>query len=127
VNLDAAPTDLQHMVSRKLTRYKHIYLDDGVTGADLDRPGFTAFRRDARANVHVSHVLIHMPDRFARPEQASNAMLMEQELQHAGITVVFSSRVAPPRRRGERNSARTCRRCTHTARAASSSTSWPCG
>src|SRR5215207_4444740 len=79
VTIDATLTDLQHIVGRKLTRYKHIYLDDGITGADLDRPGFTAFRRDACADVRVSHVLIHMPDRFARPEQASKAMLMEQE------------------------------------------------
>src|SRR5688500_16398452 len=72
--LDAAPADLQHMVSRRLTHHKHIYLDDGVTGADLDRAGFTAFLRDAAADRRVSHVLIHMPDRFARPEQATRAM-----------------------------------------------------
>src|SRR4051794_21026664 len=69
VKLDAAPDDLRHMVERKLTHHKDIYLDDGVTGADLDRPGFAAFRRDAAADRRVSHVLIHMSDRFARPDQ----------------------------------------------------------
>jgi hypothetical protein len=68
-----------------------------------DRPGFTAFRRDTTADRSVSHVLIHLTDRFARPELASRATLLEQEMLLAGLTVVFSNRTSLPRRRGERN------------------------
>ena len=91
------------MISHKLKHYKDIYLDDGVTGADLDRPGFTAFRRDTTADRSVSHVLIHMTDRFARPELATRAALLEQEMLLAGLTVVFSNRTSLPRRGGELN------------------------
>ena len=103
VTLDAAPADLGHMLDHRLVRYKHIYLDDGITGADLTRAGFTAFRADVLADRRVSHALIHLPDRFARPELSSQAMQMEQELQYGGVTLVFSNRTSLPRRKGERN------------------------
>src|SRR4051794_33038201 len=93
LKLDAGPADLNHMLDHKLVRYKGIYLDDGITGADLQRPGFPAFRRDPTSDRRVSHVLIHMTDRFARPELSTQAVQMEQELLYAGITVVFSNRV----------------------------------
>jgi DNA invertase Pin-like site-specific DNA recombinase len=100
VQLDATLEDLEHMLARKLTYYKAIFLDDGVTGADLLRPGFVQFRKQALAHRNVSHLFIHMPDRFARPERATEAVLLETELLYAGITVVFSTRVSLPRRRG---------------------------
>lgn len=98
VTLDADREALDHMLAHSLTRYKGIYLDDGITGADLSRPGFTAFRQDAKADRSISHLFIHMPDRFSRAEYASQAMHMEQELAFAGITVVFSKQrvQAPP-------------------------------
>ena len=100
VRLDATIADLDHMLAHGLTRYKGIFMDDGVTGADLERPGFVAFRASATARREVSHLFIHMPDRFARPDQASHAVVMEQDLLYAGLTVVFSNRVSAPRQRG---------------------------
>jgi DNA invertase Pin-like site-specific DNA recombinase len=100
VRLDAAPEDLDSMVAHGLQHYKSIYLDDGITGSDLTRPGFVAFRRDALANPRISHFFVHISDRFARPEQAVQAMQMEIELLLAGITFVFENRVSEPRERG---------------------------
>src|SRR5581483_9646000 len=80
-----------------------IFLDSGITGADLARPGFTACRQYALLHKDISHLFIHMPDRFARPESAVEAMTLEQELLKAGITIVFSNRVSRPRRRWANN------------------------
>src|SRR3954451_14458660 len=40
----------------RLHRHKGLRLDDGVTGADLTRPGFRAVIDDALADRRVSHV-----------------------------------------------------------------------
>jgi DNA invertase Pin-like site-specific DNA recombinase len=100
VRLDASLADLEYMLAHGLDRYKDIYLDDGITGSDLQRPGFAAFRAAAMADERVSHLLVHMADRFARPEMAHQAMQMEVELLYAGLTVVFSNRVSQLRVRG---------------------------
>ncbi len=39
VTLDASEADLQHMLDNSLYKYKSIRLDDGLTGADPNRPG----------------------------------------------------------------------------------------
>ena len=99
VRLDASLEDLDHMLDHNLKQYKDIYLDNGA-GSDLDRPGFLAFRQAAMGDHRVSHVFIHMSDRFARPELAGKAMQLEIDLLLAGITVVFSNRVSQPRQLG---------------------------
>ena len=101
VTLDASRQDLDHMLAHGLIHHKHIYLDDGVTGADLTRAGFTAFRHETMNNRSISHLFIHMSDRFSRAELTSQAMQLEQELIYAGVTVVFSNRISKPRRKGE--------------------------
>ena len=47
VVLDAGAADLQHMQALRLHSYKGIRLDDGITGADMTRPGFLAVNKDA--------------------------------------------------------------------------------
>ena len=70
VTLDAAPADLHHMIAHQLSSYKDIRLDDGITGADLTRPGFVALQQDALRDRGISHVFIYRRDRLARPEEA---------------------------------------------------------
>ncbi|NQV24736.1 MAG: recombinase family protein [Rhodopirellula sp.] len=100
VNLEASPDDIGEMLQRGLKSYRGIRLDDGISGSRLDRPGFVSLRRAALQNSNISHILIHKSDRFARPEQAVQAMAMETELLHAGLTIVFSNRISEPRERG---------------------------
>src|SRR5688572_2668759 len=90
VRLDADRHTLDQMLAQHLTQLRHIYIDDGRSGADLNRPGFTAFRRDAVRDKAISHLFIHMSDRFARPEIATEATRLEQDLLYAGLTIVFS-------------------------------------
>jgi DNA invertase Pin-like site-specific DNA recombinase len=101
VALDATLADLAHMQTQRLHSYKDIRLDDGITGSDLTRPGFVAFNRDALEDASVSHVFFYKRDRFARPDDATQAMQIEKKLLLAGITVVHSDGGTPPLRRGE--------------------------
>ncbi|MFY9586514.1 MAG: recombinase zinc beta ribbon domain-containing protein [Actinomycetota bacterium] len=100
VRLDAAASDLDYMLTHGMQRHKGIYLDDGISGSDWNRPGFVAFRRDALTNPRISHLFVHLSDRFSRPEQAVQAMQMEIELLLAGLTIVFHNRISEPRERG---------------------------
>jgi DNA invertase Pin-like site-specific DNA recombinase len=102
VSLDAELQDVDHMEQDGLKEFKGIFLDDGVTGANLQREAFTLFRKTALRDRGVSHLFIYKSDRFARPEQAIEACSMESELLLGGITIVFHNRVAKPRERGER-------------------------
>jgi len=100
VRLNANVDDVDHLEATGLKCFKDVFLDDGVSGADLDREAFTLFRKAALQDASVSHALIYKADRFARPELAAQAMQMETELLLAGITVIFHNRVSEPRERG---------------------------
>ncbi len=100
VPLDASMADLQHMTAHKLHHYKDLYVDDAITGSDLNRRGLVAVQRDALADKKTSHLFIYLPDRFARPEEPLEAALMEIKLRKAGLTIVFSNRTALPRQKG---------------------------
>jgi hypothetical protein len=100
VDFDATLDDLDHMEKLGLKRFKGIFLDDGVSGADLDREAFTLFRRSAMDDSDVSHLFIFKADRFARPELAAQAMQMEIDLLLGGLTVCFHNRTSEPRERG---------------------------
>ena len=101
VTLDASAADLQHMLDNSLHNYKSIRLDDGLTGADPNRPGFLALIDDALSDTSISHVLIHKRDRFARPQEAVEMVQIEKRLNHAGITLVFSDSVSEPYHPGQ--------------------------
>src|ERR1039457_4912791 len=77
VGLQGSPADLNEMVLRGCCQHRAIFLDDGITGSDLNRPGFVAFCHEALNNPAVSHLFVHMSDRFARPELAAQAMQLE--------------------------------------------------
>ncbi|MDP2312446.1 MAG: recombinase family protein, partial [Pseudomonadota bacterium] len=62
------------------------YVDDGVSGASLVRPGLERLR-DAAAARRIDRIYIHSPDRLAR-KYAYQALLHE-ELGRHGATIVF--------------------------------------
>ena len=106
IRLDASASDLEFMRTKRLHSHKGIRLDDGVSGSDLDRPGFMALNRDALSYRGISHVLIFRRDRFSRPEVTTDAMEKERELSSAGITLVLSTKIIEPAQRGRRDLAR---------------------
>lgn len=73
-----------------------LYLDDAITGADLNRPGFLAFIRRAKEDSVITHVFFWKRDRFARPEEALHAVELEKSIRCAEKTVVTSTGQFPP-------------------------------
>jgi site-specific DNA recombinase len=65
------------------------YVDDGVSGSRLDRPGLDALR-DAAADGLVDVVLIHCPDRLAR--NFLHQQIVLEELSKRGVDVHFVER-----------------------------------
>jgi DNA invertase Pin-like site-specific DNA recombinase len=100
VLLEASQDDLQLMKIQRLTSYKDIRLDDSITGADLDRPGFRTLNQDALGNRSYSHLFIHKRDRYGRPEDAVDMVSREKKLLLAGITIVYTDSTAEPMERG---------------------------
>jgi hypothetical protein len=65
------------------------YIDEGVSGARLDRPGLDALR-DAAADGLVDLVLIHCPDRLARNYVHQHVLI--EELTRRGVALHFVER-----------------------------------
>src|SRR5215211_3922328 len=67
----------------------HIYLDEGYSGANLNRPGLDALR-DAAAMAEFEVLLVAAPDRLAR--NYVHQVLLLEELQGRGCRVEFLER-----------------------------------
>ena len=91
------------MMAGRMTSLKGLRIDDGVTGADMKRPGFLSLIRDATADRSISHLFIYRRDRFARPQDALEMAKVEKDLRRAGLTIVFADEVAGPLDPGEEN------------------------
>ena len=96
VRLDASPADLEQMQATRVTSLKGLRIDDGRTGADMARPGFLALIQDAKSDRSISHLFIYHRDRFARPQEAMQMVVIEKDLRLAGLTIVFADGVAGP-------------------------------
>ena len=68
---------------------EHVFLDEGYSGARLDRPGLDRLR-DAVQDSDVGAVVVLSPDRLAR-KYVYQVLLLE-EFQRAGCQVVFVHR-----------------------------------
>jgi hypothetical protein len=67
----------------------HRYIDDGVSGSRLDRPGLDALR-DAAADGLLDVVLVYAPDRLARNYVHQHVLI--EELEKHGVAVQFVER-----------------------------------
>ena len=90
------------MIARGLSEDGALFLDYGVSGNVLNRPGFDSFRRRAMGDTGVSHLFIPRRDRIARPDHADDGMQIERELRGAGLTLIFTDEILPPVPRGQR-------------------------
>ena len=87
VGFSVTKEDLELALSNGVTHFGDLYFDSGVTGADMKRPGFLAFKNRAVEDATVTDVLLWSRDRFARPEDAEEAMGMEKLILFAGTNV----------------------------------------
>jgi site-specific DNA recombinase len=62
------------------------FLDDGYSGAELDRPALTRLRDAVRAGA-FDVILVHDPDRLAR--KLAHQLLLEEECEKAGVRLEF--------------------------------------
>ena len=100
VIIEVQYNDLIHMQANKLHTWKSIRLDDVITGADLDRPGFLAIKRDVESDKSVSHIFTYRRDRLARPEDAMRMGAIEKDIRQLGVSLVLFEKIVGPRERG---------------------------
>jgi hypothetical protein len=79
-----------------------LFIDYGISGNVMDRPGLAAMRRAAMADPGVSHLLVPRRDRLFRPDDPIEALLLEGEFRKAGLSIVIRDQVLGPIRRGQR-------------------------
>ncbi len=88
VQLDRLQTYVGAQTDWHLTE-AHIYLDEGYSGATLNRPGLDRLR-DAAALAEFGLVLVTTPDRLAR--KLAHQALIHEEMQRLGCQVVYLDR-----------------------------------
>ena len=101
VTFTGTPEAIRSMIARGVSAERDIYLDYGISGNVLSRPGFDAFRARALADLGVSHLFVPRRDRIARPDNPIDAMALEIELRAAGLTLMLMGQ--PPLRPLPRN------------------------
>jgi len=80
-----------------------LYLDFGVPGNQLSRPGFDRFRERALSDHTVSHLFVSKRDRLGRPDNPLDSMAIEYQLRSAGLGIVLmGGKVLPAVAPGER-------------------------
>ncbi len=102
VTFEGTPEAITAMIKRNLSELGDVYLDFGISGNHLSRPGLDAFRRRALSDRSISHVFAPRRDRIARPDDPVDGYKIEKELRQAGLTVIFMNEVLRPSSRGDR-------------------------
>jgi DNA invertase Pin-like site-specific DNA recombinase len=82
-----------------------LYVDDGISGSELSRPGLDKLIADLKADRTISHVFVHKRDRLARPHRTSDGGRLEDEILDLGVTLVFENEIVEPKRPGEDDTA----------------------
>ncbi len=103
VTFSGTPESIEAMIREGRSQDGHLFLDYGVQGNLLQRPGLDALFRIARTDLRVTHIFIPRRDRFARPDDPIDAIKMEATLREAGLTLVFMDKTLPPLKRGRRD------------------------
>jgi len=89
--IDSQVADLRKQVTadKALLEEKSCFLDDGVSGSTLNRPGLERLRDTAYVGG-FQRLYVHSPDRLAR--KYAYQVLIVDELQKQGIEIVFLNR-----------------------------------
>jgi hypothetical protein len=67
LRFDGTPERIEAMIREDRAVDGDLFIDYGVTGNKLSRPGLDALFETARNDLSISHILIPRRDRFARP------------------------------------------------------------
>ena len=96
IPLRATLDDLAYMQLNRLTHYKDIYLDDATSGSKTRRPAFDALLAELKINPAISHLLVFKRDRFGRPKDPLDMMVIERDIREMGVTLVMSDGTIDP-------------------------------
>lgn len=96
--LDAQLTELRALAKRRKYDVVQEFVDDGVSGAVLDRPALTALR-DRVAAKEIDHVLMIDPDRLSR--ELVITLLVLDEFKRAGVGLEYPSHAVDSSPEGE--------------------------
>jgi DNA invertase Pin-like site-specific DNA recombinase len=101
IPLRASLDDLKYMQLHRLTCYKDIYLDDATSGSKTKRPAFDAMLAEFKGDSSISHLFVFKRDRFGRPKDPVDMMVIERDLRLMGVTLVMSDGVIDPSTTGQ--------------------------
>ncbi len=103
VAFDGTADSIREMIAGSRFAAGDLYLDYGISGNILSRPGFDALRARALGDPAVTHIFVSKRDRLARPDNPIDAMVIEFELRSAGVSIVLmGGTILPPIARGDR-------------------------
>lgn len=99
---DGTPNSIDEMIREDRYVQGDVFLDYGVKGNTFDRKGLQALRDRVKRDSQVSHLLIPRRDRLARPDDAIDAMAVENEIRRDGVTILFMNQELGPLQKGRR-------------------------
>ncbi len=102
LRFEGTPEAIEAMIWDGRSARGDLFLDFGVQGNILSRPGLDALIKTALNDVNVSHVMIPRRNRLARPQDPIDGIALENSLRNQGMTLVFMDKVLAPRKRGAR-------------------------
>ncbi len=102
VEFAGVPATITAMIEHNLSIQGDLYLDYGISGNQMSRPGLDTLRRRAIEDLGVTHLFIPRRDRIARPDNPLDALSIEFELRSAGLTLVLMDQILEPLPRGKR-------------------------
>ncbi len=89
VTFSGTPAAISAMIESGRSVDGDLYIDFGISGNLLRRPGLDAFRARAINDSKVTHLFVPRRDRIARPANPNDGLEIERELRTAGLTLVF--------------------------------------
>ena len=89
VTFSGTPAAISAMIESGRSADGDLFLDFGISGNLLRRPGLDAFRARAINDATVTHLFVPRRDRIARPANPNDGLEIERELRTAGLTLVF--------------------------------------
>ncbi len=99
IQLRATADTLAKAENEGLAKIGDLYLDNAITGGDMNRPGFLAFVERAKTDSEITHCFFWARDRFARPEQVEQAVGLEKSILLSGKSTITSGTCFGPRTR----------------------------
>jgi hypothetical protein len=101
LKFDGTAATVEEMIRQRASHCGDVFLDWGIPGNQMSRPGLDALLQEAMQDRSVSHILTPRPDRLARPNEVETGVALERRIRQAiGVDLVFRNRVCGRLNRG---------------------------